>query len=223
MPVLSLGQVCSMATTFAGGRMDLQLSEASLYANLALEQVVEAAGTRHGPREALAVSSTTSGGNRIALPSDFAAPIAITMYVGSTSTNTLSRTTATVPLIQKDTPFLDAQDNEFTTGQPMYYAIYNTWVELFPSPNSAYSLLQRYVARQPTLVLSTDTPALSAPWHQAWAYKTIALVEASRNNPEGEQIAEARFRSYVATIPTDLAQRQMDRRSMHLTFARRTQ
>lgn len=221
MPVLSLGQVCSMATTFAGGRNDFALSEASLYANLALEQVVEAAGTRHGPRESIAVSSTTSGGNRIALPSDFAAPIALTLYVGSSSTNTLSRTTATVPLRQRDTPFLDAQDNEFTTGEPQYYAPFATWLELFPSPNSAYSLQLRYVARQPTLINSTDTPALSAPWHQAWAYKTIALVEASRNNPEGEQIAEARFRNYVATIPTDLAQKQFDRRSMSVRFGRR--
>lgn len=221
--IMNLGQVCSMSTTFAGGRNDFQLSEASLYANLALEQVVEAAGTRHGPRESIAVSSTTSGGNRVALPTDFAAPLSVTLYVGSSSTNTLSRVTSTVPLLQKDTPFLDAQDNEFVSGQPLYYAPYASWMELFPSPNSAYSLQLRYVARQPTLVLSTDTPALSAPWHQAWAYKTIALVEAARNNPEGEQIAEARFRSYVATIPTDLAQKQMDRRSMSLKFGRRVE
>lgn len=216
-----MGQVCSFGTTFAGGRSDFALSEASLYANLALEQIVEAAGARHGPRESIAVSSTTSGGNRVALPTDFAYPIAFTMYVGSNSTNTLSRNTATVPLIQRDTPFLDAQDAEFITGQPRYYALFNSWFELFPSPNSAYSLQIRYAARQPTLINSTDTPALSAPWHQAWAYKTVELCHAARGDNEGEALARNRFLNYVSMIPTDLAQKQQDRKSMSLRFGRK--
>ena len=221
MPILNLGQVCSIGTTFAGGRLDLSLSEASLYANLALEQVACAFGARHGPLESIAVSSTTSGENRIALPSDFVAPLAFTLYVGSSSTNTLSRTTITVPLIQRDAAWVDSQELQGTSGQPENYAQYATWLELWPSPNSAYSLQLRYEARQPTLIDSTQTPALSAPWHQAWAYKTVEIFEAARGNPEGEALARNRYLSYVQTIPTDLANRQRDRRSMSMRYTTR--
>lgn len=218
MPILSLAQVCSTATTFAGGRSDWALSEASLYANLALEQVVVLAGAHHKPREGLAISSTTSGGNRIGLPTDFDYPLALTLYQGSTSTNTTSRTTTEVPLRMRDSAWADAQPNQFTGAIPSAYVWYSTWMELYPSPNSAYSLQLRYVASQPTLIASTATPDLDAKWHQAWLYKTTELLEASRSNPEGEAVARDRYINYVRTIETDKALAQKDRRSMTMRF-----
>lgn len=217
MPILNLGEVCSRATTLAGGRGDWQLSEASFWANLALEQVSVIAGAHHKPREGLAISSTTSGGNRIALPTDFDYPIALTLYQGSTSTAT-SRTTYEVPLKQRDAAFVDAQPNQFNGGIPEYYVWYSTWLELMPSPNSAYSLQLRYGARQPTLIDSSSTPDLDAKWHQAWLYKTNELLEASRSNPEGEALARNRYINYVQTIETDRALSQHDRRGMTLRF-----
>ena len=59
-----------MATNFAGGRLDWALSEVSLYANAAYAEVATRINP-HRTKEALAVSSTTSGGNRIALPADY--------------------------------------------------------------------------------------------------------------------------------------------------------
>ena len=216
--ILSLGDITSRATTLAGGRLDWGSSEASFWANLALEQVLEASGAGHIPREAIAISSTTSGGNRVALPTDFHAPLTLTLYAGSNSTATTSRTTTVYPLKQRDTAFLDAQSPQFSGGVPEYYAWFGTWIELFPSPDSSYSLQLRYVAKQGTLVASTDTPALDARWHQAWLYKTTELLEASRANPEGEALARNRYLSYVATLQTDRGLRQSDRKSMTLRF-----
>lgn len=216
MPIMNLGLVCSTATTFAGGRLDWALSEASLYANFALEQVSVAAGANHKPREGLAISSTTSGGNRIAFPTDFDAPLAFTLYAGSTSTNTTSRTTTEYPLKQRDSAWVDAQPSQFIGGIPEAYVPYSTWLELYPSPNSAYSLQLRYVANQPTLINSTDTPSLTAKWHQAWLYKTIEVLEGSRNNVDGEALARNRYLNYVTTLETDKALMQKDRRSQTL-------
>lgn len=218
MPMLSLGQVMSAGTTMAGGRNDFHPSEASFYANLALEQVVEAAGAGHIPREALAISSTTSGGNRIALPSDFNAPLALTLFVGSSSTATTSRVTNTVPLVQRDAAWADAQQNQYGGGEPAHYIWYGTWLELFPSPNSAYSLQLRYEAKQAVLVSSNDTPALDTRWHQAWLYKTAELLHAARDDREGELIARNRFMNYVTLLDTDRALRQRDRKGMTLRW-----
>lgn len=213
--ILNLGEVCSNASKMAGGRNDWALSEASFWANLALEQVSVIAGAHHKPREALAISSTTSGGNRIALPTDFDYPIALTLYQGS---NASSTATNEIPLKQKDAAWVDAQSAQFDGGTPEAYVWYSTWLELFPSPDSAYSLQLRYGARQPTLIDSGNTPDLDAKWHQAWLYKTVELLEASRNNPEGEALGRNRYLNYVNTIETDKALSQHDRRSMNMRF-----
>jgi len=216
MPTLTLGQACSMATALADNGEPWRLSEASQWANFALEHVSAMAYAHHKPREGLAISSSTSGGNRIALPTDFDAPIAFTMYVGSTSTATTSRSTYAVPLIQRDGAFLDAQDNQFSGGIPQYYTWYATWLELYPSPNSAYSLQLRYNAKQAELTASTSTPALDAKWHQAWVYKTAELLAAARSDTSHEAANRNRFQNYVSAIPTDRAMGQGDRRSMTL-------
>src|SRR5690348_13115052 len=146
MPTLTLGQCISNATMLAGGRNDWLTSEASFWANQALEQVARAQGARHKPPETLYQSSTTSGGYRIALPSDFVAPLAFTLWVGSNSTNTVSRQTNAVPLIQRDSGYGDAQSDRYLGGIPENYVPWGAFFELVPSPNSAYSFDLRYVA-----------------------------------------------------------------------------
>lgn len=212
--ILSLGQCMSLATKLAGGRDDFTASEASAWANLGLEQIYMASGAHHTALEAIAISSTTSGGNRIGLPTDFAAPIAFTMYVGSSSTASTSHTTTSVSLKQRDVSWADAQANQVTGGVPSDYVLYGGWAELFPSPNSAYSLTLRYTAEAPILVDSSATPALSPRFHQAWLYKTTELLHAARNDVDGEALARNRYMNYVETLQTDRGNRQQDRRSM---------
>lgn len=219
MPILNLGTICSTATTFAGGRNDWTLSEASLYANMAYSEIKSRTGITHTQSEAIAVSSTTSGENRIALPADFDYPLAITMYVGSSSTATQSHTTATVALVPKDVRWVDGQT--LASGTPDSYVYYGTSIELFPSPNSAFSLVMRYRTQSPLLVSSTDTPVLDERWHSAILYKTVAILEASRNNVEGEAIANNRYLQYVQTTITDASAKQRDRTGMSVRFGSR--
>lgn len=213
MPVMNLGQVCSDASNLAGGRNDWALSEATRLANVALEYVRSASGMAHKPPEALAISSSTSGGNRIALPTDFDYPIAFTLYQGSTSTATTSRTTTAVPLLQRDGAFVDAQADQFNGGVPQYYVWYSTWLELFPSPNSAYSLQLRYGAKQAELSLSTQTATIDSRWNQAWVYKTAEMLAAARGDTNNEALNQTRYVNYVKTIDTERALAQKDRRS----------
>ena len=223
-----------MATTFAGGRLDWQLSEASAYVNLAYAEVASRIG--HRSKESVQVSSTTSGGYRVAVPSDYDSLLAFTLYVPSTATITFDsvgvpRTWTTIPLQQVDVrsgdaaagspPPLDAFSATALPGVPDRYVPYANWLELVPSPNSAYSYALRYMAKNPTLVNSTDTPVLDERWHPAILYKSVELLEASRNNPEGEAIARNRYLNYVQGTPTDAALKQQDRTGMSARYARK--
>ena len=207
--ILTLGQVCSYATTMAGGRNDWALSEATFWANAALQEVASRA--RHVPLESLAVSSTTSGENRVALPSDFYAPLAL---------SNLS-TQGVVGLRQlrwEEAQWMDSQTT--TLGEPEAVAWYGTWLELWPSPDSSYSVQFRYLARQAVLGPSTATPAIREEWHLGWLYKTVSLLEASRNNQAGEAVAENRYLNYMSTMENDLALRQKSKTGMRLRYLR---
>lgn len=215
--ILNLGQLCSRATEMAGGRSDWQFSDATFWVNIAYQEIASKPWIGHMPKEAIAVSSTTSGEATIALPTDMDFPIALTAFIPSNSTAT-SAVTSVVQLQQMDAQWLDGQD--ISSGEPEKYVVYGTAIELFPSPNSAYSLQLRYSTKVPTMVNSSDTPVLDERWHPAILYRTVALLEASRNNVEGEAIAQNRYLNYVASTPTDLQMKQRDKASMVLRYTR---
>ena len=219
MAVLTVGQIVSSATKFAQARADITLSEATFYLNLAYSEMVSVVG--HTPLESLAVSSTTSGENRYSLPADFGSLIALTLYQGSTATS--SNATSVIPLRQQDARWVDAQslDNSTSPGVPSDYVQYSTWVEVYPSPNSAYSLLMRYNAKPTTLVNSQDTPALDERWQAGLIYKTAELMEASRGNVEGEALARNRYVNFMTVTPTDRALKQRDRTNLGMRYMRK--
>lgn len=220
MPILTVGQICSRATEMALGRGDWALSDATFYLNMAYSEIVSVVG--HTPLEALAISSTTSGGKRYQVPPDFGSAIAVTLFHGSTSTDTNSRTTTAIPLNQHDPRWLDAQDpaGSASPGIPSDYVAFSTWLEVWPSPNSAYSLQLRYNAKPTTLVNSNDTPLLDERWHPGLIYKTTELLEASRGNVEGEAMARNRYVNFMTAQPTDRALRQRDRTGLGLRYVR---
>lgn len=215
MPILNLGQIASRATEMAGGRGDWTLSDASFWINVAFSDVYNKIG--HTPLESVAVSSTTSGENRYQLPTDYGYGLALTLFQGST--NTSSTATVVIRLKQQDPGWMDAQTLS-PSGVPEAYEQYATWIQLWPSPNSAYSMQLRYQAKPATLVASTDTPTLDERWHAAVLFKTVELLEASRNNVEGEAMARNRYLNYVASIPTDLSLKQRDRSGMRVRYVK---
>lgn len=213
---LNLGQVMSRATELASGRGDYSASDASFWANAALGEIAQVAGMR--PREAIAVSSTTSGEARYSVPSDFDCVLAFTLFQPSSAT-TGSRQTTAVTLFQMDANWADSWSLP-NRGVPTNYVNYGATFELVPSPTSAYSLQLRYAARQPVLVASTDTPALDDRWGLAWLYKTAEMLHASRNDVEGEAMARNRYVNYVSQVPSDVQLKQRDRVSMVLRYGR---
>lgn len=221
----TLAQLMSRATTYAGGRGDYGVSEASFIVNQAYDEVANAYNVYRG-LETTTASSTTSGGNVVSLPTDFDFAIANTLYVGSGSTQSSTGTTV-VPLRLRDSRWLDAQqingDNSGTnsvSGIPEAYVIFGSTMQLWPSPNSAYSMQLRYSAKNLTLVALTDVPQIDSRWHTAIALKAWSIMEASRDNPEGQQRAEQTFLNYVSRTPNDYALKQRDRTGMTLRLKR---
>jgi hypothetical protein len=195
---LTLAQICSTATAFNQGRLDYTLSECSYYANIALSEV--ATRIQHRPLEALAVSSTTSGGTRISLPSDFAFPINVTL--SGTSTGPVG---SPVQLMIRESTWIDSEST--VLGVPRYYAPYSDWIELAPSPDSSYSVAVRYGKKVPAMLESTSTPGINERFHPAVMYKTAELLAAARNDLDMEAISRARYLSYMQSTPTDNAYR----------------
>ena len=209
MPIMSLAQLMSTATTFTG-RNDWATSEASLYVNAAAEFIGSV--LNHAGQEALAISSTTSGENRVGVPTDYDFGVAL-------SNLSLAVTSQHRDLTKRDAAWIDSQGT--TLGTPEYWADYAGWIELWPSPDSAYSLQMRYTTKTPTLVDSTATLPFSEQYHWATALKTAAILEGSRNNWEGEQIAETRFVSWMNNVPSDRANlQQQSKRGMNVSYRR---
>jgi len=217
VPIFSLGELCSVATQFAGGRNDWSLSEASRFANMAYSEVYNRPG--HTPLEAVATSSTTSGENHYQLPTDWNYGLAVTLYQQSSST-TGSTSTTVIRLKQRDANWIDAQELA-PSGVPEAYIQYAQWFELWPSPNSAYSLQLRYAVKPQTLVDSTQTLSLDERWQSAVLYKTVELLEGSRNNVEGEALARNRYINFCLVTMSDKGMQQRDRNGMVLRFGRK--
>ena len=131
IPSYTLGELMSKSTTRAGRRSNIDKSDVSFYVNISYFEV--AGQLPDELREVIAVSSTTSGENRISLPTDFDAPINVSVLsnsVGGISDHTL---------IQVDPSYVDSE-GFYPVGTPRYYVLYGDFMELHPSPDSAYSL-----------------------------------------------------------------------------------
>jgi hypothetical protein len=216
--LLTLGDVMSMATTFAG-RHDLTASETSRLANLALTEVSNR--LQHKPKEALALSNVTGTGaeRRIALPADFDGVVALKYYSTSTDADTGANVLGDeLDLRIVDTTLLDSFSS--TSGTPQRFALFAGNIELDPIPDSRGSFIMRYMAKQATLVLSSETPDLDERWHPGWLNKTEELVHRSRGNAQGAAEAERRYVNYMVSTPNDRSMEQMAKQGLGLWIKR---
>jgi hypothetical protein len=155
-------------------------------------------------QEKLAISSTTSGENRYWLPDDFMEPISLSYLsnVGSYRTLRLSNHRR-----------FDAKG--FTpVGVPDQYALFNEWIELYPSPNSAYSLQFRYRSYVTDMQDATDAPSVSTSWRYAVLLKGKQLLADYIADPALSITYENQYISHIATLDTDQAKRQNDKSGM---------
>lgn len=207
MGLFTLGTLCSEATASLGGRLDVTLSRASLYANMALQQLWNA--VEHDLAEAIAVSSTTSGENKITLPTDFQEAINI---------SNLS-STPPYPLTKWNSDDVDSQHTYLS--RPTNYVLFNNWMELWPSPDSAYSIQMRYKTRPSVLTATSAKPSFATKYDMAWLYKTCEYLADASRDYESAVVMRQKCLSELASVPSDLALRQRAREGMRISMPHR--
>lgn len=196
MPAWTLGELMSTATTRIGRRSDITMSTASFYVNMAYQEI--AASERHALLETLTVSSTTSGEGRLELPADCMEPISLSWL-----------TTTAVGSAQTLRPTSHANIDAFGAGygKPSEYAFYNNWIELFPSPDSSYSLQMRYYAYPSDMTATSAVPSLATEWRPAVLYLSEALLHEHVGNELEGANARARYAGYAASLKNTAARR----------------
>lgn len=192
----------SHATAGIGHRSDIPKSVVSFLMNEAMHQVLEQAPSVL--QEKLVISSTTSGENRIYLPDDFAEPISLSYLSNVGSYRTLRLSTHRQFDAAGFTP----------VGVSDRYALFNEWIELYPSPNSAYSLQLRYRSYMTDMEQSTDLPSVSTGWRYAILLKGKQLLANYVADPGLAAVYENQYITHVQTLDTDRAKRQNDKSGM---------
>ena len=205
MPAYTLGECLSSATRNIGRRDDIALSDASFVANRAYFEVFYAIEPEEG--EKIAVSSTTSGENKIELPTDFYEPIsaALVWRASWSTSSSVNSSYATLKLAS-----IEAMDgrNPVPGGTPEEIAFFNSWIEMYPSPNSGYSFQLRYRGHPVDLTSLSSVPSLSTPWRAAWVLKTQQYLADFVQDEAQSQKASVQYATYVQTLKTPAATRQ---------------
>lgn len=213
MPRYTLNELISFSITQAGRRTDIPSSFVSHLVNEAYFEVALDAPPQESER--IAVSSTTSGEGKIDLPHDFVEPTSMSLIwrSGSTAASNLSshRTLARISVAEADARQPDA------VGVPTEFAFYNSWIELYPSPNSSYSLQLRYKSMVTDLVEGDQTPSMSTPWRRAIQWKTVANIHRFVENYAAAQDADNKYLQFVSKLKTDEARRQSGQWRMYAT------
>lgn len=204
MALWTLGACMSEATQLLGSRSDIPVSRASLYANQAALDIHFAVDPQE--MEGLAISSTTSGENKITLPPDFYAPLNLS--------NISMNPPQTLDLWNSQ----DVDSSWTYLGPPVRFSLYNTYLQLWPSPDSSYSLQLRYQTRPSVLTITTSVPSFDTRFGMAWVYRTAELLADSYVDYEKSAIMRQKYLATISTVPSDGALRQRNREGMRVSM-----
>lgn len=206
MPAWNLGELISGVTTALGNRTDLAASQVSFWVNVAYGDCWDM--LPHEAQEAIAVSSTTAAENRISLPTDFQELVVL---------SNMSRNNELLDQVNQD----QAASYSATSGVPTNFALYSTWLELVPTPDSAYSLEMRYRKQRSDLTALTSVPSIATRLRPAIMYRAAELVA---QNVTLDDVRQQQFAvSYVRALrelPDDRALRQRNEHAMGCSLAR---
>ena len=191
----------SNATRRTGRRADISFSDVSFWVNVAYHDVIEAS-PHHALLECLAVSSSTSGENRIDLPPDFRDMINISWLTGS------HRTFRRVSESEVD------REGFLPVAKSDKFVLFRDWIELHPSPDSAYSLQLRYHSWGTDMLALTDVPSVSTPWRKGILRRAEQYLHEYLGNDEKALNAEFKYQQFISQIDNDLARRQQDQSRM---------
>jgi hypothetical protein len=209
MPAWSLAKLMSTVTQSLGNRTDVSVSDASLWINQAEEEVWNQ--LPFDESEAIAISSTTVNEDKITLPSDFQETLSV---------SNLSASNAPMLL---DAINVDQRDRYSTSsGEPEFYMLYDSWLELIPTPDSAYSIQLRYRKQRSDMTALTDVPSVSTRYRFAVMLKAKQLIaEHVIYDSETAALANNQYVSYMNSMPSDRALRNRENRHAGMSLPRR--
>lgn len=199
----TLRDLMSESTTMAGvGSLDILPSRVSFYVNAAFRDLA----TRIPPveMERIAVSSTSSGENSIFLPLDCERLLSLSLTTGVTGEGGQG-------LRQTNVWEIDAQSMGTQTGIPLMFLSYATWIQLYPSPNSQYSLQLRYVARYSDITNLDSIPSVDTRYHPAGLFKTVELLALRKADAATANVFRQRYEAELTNQPGPLTLRGRDR------------
>jgi hypothetical protein len=182
-----------------GRRADVPVSQVSLWVNQAYQEIAEV--VPHALQECIAISSTTSGENRFQLPSDYKEILSLSYL---TAVGNSARTLRRISPARAD-----IQDPD-VLGVSEEYVQYNDFLELWPSPNSAYSLQLRYRQWVGDLVSTSSIPSLATPYRYAILLKAEQHLHEYLNNDDKAINSEFKYQQYISQVNSDEARRQHD-------------
>lgn len=198
MALFTLGGCMSAATTLLGNRTEITASTASLYANQAALDIFFAVVPQ--PSESIAVSSTTVNGYKIPMPTDAVAILS------------LSNISISPPDVLEPADPFEFDSASTTSSRPTRYSQFgDNTIELWPIPDSTYSLQMRYTSRPVTLSLTTATPSFDTRWGLAWTYRTTSLLGEIIKEPDTAFLYQQKYLAELASKPSDQALRQRNR------------
>jgi hypothetical protein len=207
MPSWTLADITSRATAGLGNRSDIALSDASFWANEAQREVWD--DVPHDAQEVIAVSSTTSGEDKITLPTDFQELLH------------LSNLSATPAASLQQINLENAESWATDLGTPTHYLLYDSWLELRPSPNSAYSIQLRYRTQLSDMTTLTSVPSVATRFRRAVMIKTKELLaEHVISAPERAVAARAEYVAYMSKTASDRALKQRENRFFSMSIPR---
>lgn len=197
----TLRDLMSEATSIVGVN-DLVPSRVSWYVNQAQRDVANR--VQQLEFERFAISSTSSGDDKMFLPTDCERVISLSFDTGGSG--------RLIP--QTSTDYVDNKSLGTQTGEPLFYASYATWVQFYPSPNSAYSLQMRYVARLSEITNLNAIPSLDTRFHQAVAFKATEYVAERFGKTQLADRMKLKYELELREQPSVMAQRQLNRTGM---------
>jgi hypothetical protein len=154
-------------------------------------------------QEQVAHSSTTSGEERITLPTDYASMINLSLFTTTAGSGKTLR--------QIDASTID-QHGKYPLGTPQNYSLVRDWFILFPTPdsndNSHYSLQIRYRSQVTDLVSESDIPSINTDARLAVLYLSEAEHWAYINQPQEEALARQRYAMQLSSAKNVYARRQ---------------
>lgn len=207
----TLGAIVSRATTALGNRLDVTLSDGSFWANAAQQEVWD--DQPHREKEALAFSSTTTGVSRINLPTDFNE--LINLSLSSAERDVLE-------LINRDEFDSDAGSFSSFSGRPTKFIQYSGCLELYPVPDSAYSIQLRYNRQLSTMTALTAAISVGTRYGQAVMYKTAALLGQNvLRDFESATLFEDRYVRFILKTADDRALRIREQHYMGVSLPRK--